>query len=226
MYLADAGTSAVQNILIENALDGTFTISFDGQTTAAIAALAGANVVQNALAALSNIGTGNITVVNDSPYAVYFMGDLGNAAQSMLTVDDASLIGNLPSATVSLVTAGGITAFSDAELNSLYSDADSNFFLAIAFGFRVLQANAAKFNNYTAGQTKEEKSQIFDHLSDMEKLYLTWAFAGSQVQISRLMPVPPKPRAYPSPPNQSAAQVSIGPNGRPWRRTGWGGWGW
>lgn len=226
MYLADPGTSAVQNVLIENALDGTFTISFDGQTTSAIPALSGANVVQNALAALSNIGTGNITVVNDAPYAVYFGGTLGNVAQPMLTVDTTNLIGNMPSGTVSLVTAGGITAFSDDELNGLYSDASNNFFLAIAFGFRVLQANAAKFNDYTAGQTKESKDQIFQHLTEMEQMYILWAFSGQQVQITGLTPVPPRPRAYPSPPNQTATNVSISPNGRSWRRNGWGGWGW
>lgn len=226
LYLADPGTSAQQAILIDNALTGTFTVSFDGQTTTAIPYPAGSNVLQNALAALSNIGLGNISVVNDSPYAVYFGGDLASAAQPMLTVDDSNLIGPNVLSTVSQVVAGGIQAFSDDELNGLYSDGNSNFFLAVSFGFRVLMSNAAKFVTYVAGQTREEKDKIFDHLAAMAELYQTWAYAGQQILLTSLVPVPPRERAWPYPNPARQGNLNVTPGNRALWRRGWGGWGW
>ena len=161
--LADEGTSAAQSILISNATDGTWTISYAGQTTSALAYNAGANEVQNALAALSNIGIGNVTVVNNAPYVVYFSGALANQALAMLTVNSSGLAGVGVIVTVSLVTVGGVKVFSDAELNAYYDLAfstgqsvNSQFFMAISYGFRQLLANAAKFNDYVAGQTQEK----------------------------------------------------------------------
>lgn len=62
--------------------------------------------------------------------------------------------------------------FTDAELNRLYARAESSYEMAVASGFRQLMADAAKFNDYTAGQSSEKKSQVYDHLKDM---YKTWA---------------------------------------------------
>lgn len=225
VYLADPGTSAAQNLLIENALTGTFTISFDGQTTAPIAALAGSNEIQNAMVALPNIGLGNITVVNTAPYVLYFGGTLSSAAQPMITVDTTNLIGNNVSATVSQYVAGGIQAFSEDELNALYTDANFNFFLAVSFGFRVLMSNAAKFSDFTAGQSKESKSQIFDHLAAMAEMYQTWAYAGQQILLTSLIPVPPRERAWPYPNPARQGNLNVTPGNRIWRRGSWnGGW--
>lgn len=223
--IADPGTSAVQSILIDNAIDGTFTVSFDGQTTTAIDYGAGANAMQNALAALTNIGTGNISVVNTAPYVVYFTGTLGNVAQPMLTVDDSNLIGMNISVTVSQVTAGGTTAFTDDELNANYTLAKDIFFLCIAYCIDDLLANAAKFNLYVAGQTREAKGEIFDHLLKMSEFYHQWANADQQVQIAGLAPVPPRTRAWPYPSPISGANLNMTPGGKTrWRRTGWGDW--
>lgn len=228
-YLADQGTSAAQSIQIENASGGTFTISFDGQTTSALAYNAGANVVQNALCALSNVGTGNV-IVNDSVgvpnstfYAISFTGELGNVAQSMLTVT-SSLTGTGVIVTVQQVTAGGVTAFSDAELNAQFSQADSNFFLTISYAFRVLQSNAARFNDYTAGQTQEKKSQIFAHLEALAAHFEAWAQAGQQVQIVRLASVPPRLRAVPVTSGVPATSLQYGPPYGPYWGRGRGGW--
>jgi hypothetical protein len=221
-FLADPGTSAVQSIQIDNAIGGTFTASFDGQTTSALDFNAGANELQNALAALSNIGTGNVAVQNTAPYVVYLTGDLGNAAQSMLTVDDSNLVGTGVIVTVSQVTAGGVTAFSDDELNALYDLAVSNLFLTISYGFRELKSNAARFNRYTAGQTQEFKEQIFDHLSDLADDFERLSRAAHQVQSSRMEHVPPELRAVPVSPGVPATSLRYGPNGAlPWRRGGW-----
>lgn len=225
-FLADPGTSATQQITIENANAGTFTISYDGQTTSALAFNVGGNVMQNALCALSNVGTGNVTVVqndgvpNAIVYVVSFVNDLGGVAQSMLTVDDALLVGVGVLVTVQQNVAGGTTAFTDDELNGLYTLADNNYFLGICYGYRELMANAAKFNNYVAGQTKEDKAQIFDHLKIMADMYLDWAFAADQVQFSSLTSVPPRVTAVPVTSGVPATSLQYG--GLPWGVGPWG----
>lgn len=222
-YLADLGTGAVQRIELANAIGGTFTISFDGQTTTALDFDAGANEVQNALAALSNIGTGNIQAVLSASfvYTLSFAGDLDHMAQNMFTVDDTSLEGTGIVVTVTQLVAGGVTAFSDADLDALNVNANLNFFLTVAYGFRVLMSNAAKFNRYVAGQTQEFKEQIFDHLKDMEALYTSWAFADQQVQFVSLKSAPPVPRAVPVTAGLPATSLQYGP----WNpRNPWGVW--
>lgn len=221
-YLADQGTSAVQAILIQNANGGTFTISYSGQTTSALAYNAGSNDVQNALAALSNIGIGGVTVqqtpqntaLNVAPYVVYFGGILANVAQAMFTADITNLDSSsplTPSATITLTTVGGMTVFSDDELNALYTNASANFYLTISYGFRVLLANAAKLNRYVVGQTQEFKDQIFDHLKTMADLYQDWAFAGQQVQFVSLRSVPPRVTAVPVVTGVPATSLQYGP---------------
>lgn len=55
------GTNAVQTLSLQSVTAGTFTLSFSGQTTSAIAYNASAATVQTALTALSSIGSGNLT---------------------------------------------------------------------------------------------------------------------------------------------------------------------
>lgn len=222
-YLADSGTSAVQSIQIDNASGGTFTITFNGQTTSALAYNAGANVVQNAVCALSNVGVGNAYVINEFPYEVYFVGTLGRAAQPMLTVNVSALIGSGVIATVAQVTAGGVTAFTDDELSALYTDAKLDFWMTICYGFRALWANAAKFNDYMAGQTKESKSQIFDHLLVLADKYEAWSRAGKQVLMTSMVPEPPRLRAVPWTGGSPATSLSYGWPYRN-RRNGRGNW--
>ncbi len=227
-YLADPGTTAEQSIQIDNATSGTFTISFDGQTTSALAFSAGANDVQNALCALSNIGVGGVNVVLGSGivgaivYNISFAGDLQNSAQAMFTVSIASLnVGAL--ATVTQLTAGGVKTFSDADLAALYTDAQFNFYLAICYGFRVLLSNAAKFNDYVAGQSQEKKSQIYKQIAELANLYEEWSRAAHQVQFVSLVSEPPRLVAVPwqtsIPANSLVYAPPYGP--RAWGRRGW-----
>lgn len=218
-YLSDTGSSAVQSILIQNATGGTFTITFSGQTTAALAYNASAADVQNALAALSNMGVGNVVVNNTAPYVVYFIGTLGGAAQPMLTVNSAGLSGTGVTTTVTAIANGGQFAFSNADLDLLYSQANTNFFLMIAYAYRWLLADFARLNDYVAGQTRESKNQIFLHLKEMQDLFQQWANADRQVQTSRLQQVPPRIRAFPFNTGVPATSLST----RPPRL--WGPWG-
>jgi hypothetical protein len=75
---------------------GTFTLTFNGQTTSGIAYNAAASAVQSALVALSTVGAGNATVSGSAggPYTVTFTGVTGT-----LTASGASLT---PSGTVTV----------------------------------------------------------------------------------------------------------------------------
>ncbi len=70
---------------------GTFTLTYQGQTTAAIAYNAAASAVQSALVALSTIGTGGVTVTGSGPYTVTFAAVPG--APVALTASGAGLTG-------------------------------------------------------------------------------------------------------------------------------------
>jgi RHS repeat-associated protein len=88
---------------------GTFTLSFNGQTTAAIAYNASASTVQTALQALSTIGSGNALVAGAAggPWNVRFAGTLGGSVQVALTANGSGLTGgNSPSVAVTVTSEG------------------------------------------------------------------------------------------------------------------------
>jgi hypothetical protein len=104
-------TNAVETVTITGApTGGTFTLTFSGQTTAAIAYNAAASAVQSALAALSNIGVGNVSVSGAAggPYTVTFTGTMAGQAQALMTASGTGLTGGTtPGVTVVMTTAGG-----------------------------------------------------------------------------------------------------------------------
>lgn len=87
------------------ATGGTFTLSFDGETTAPIAFGApsqGPGSVGSALQALASIGSGvSVTGPEGGPYTVYFSGRLGETSEPQITADSSGLT---PSGTVTVVT--------------------------------------------------------------------------------------------------------------------------
>lgn len=73
---------------------GSFTLTFEGQTTAAIDYDAVAADVEAALEALSNIGSGNVAVTGDAPaWTVEFTGTFETTNVSLLTGNGSSLTG-------------------------------------------------------------------------------------------------------------------------------------
>lgn len=78
----------LQTVSLGAASAGTFTLTYKGQTTSAIAYNATASAVQTALQALSTVGAGNATVTGNTsgPYTVQFTGTLAN--------DTTALTGN------------------------------------------------------------------------------------------------------------------------------------
>lgn len=70
-----------------NPVDGTFTITFDGETSLPIAYDASSVDMKDALEAVSTIGAGNVSVTGASggPWVVTFISDLAYAAQTDMT---------------------------------------------------------------------------------------------------------------------------------------------
>lgn len=101
-------TTEAQTVTLTNATGGTFTLSFQGQTTAAIPYNAASSAVDTALEALSTIGTGNVVVTGSAggPYLVTFAGDLAEQALPALTANGASLTGSSPTIAVTETTPG------------------------------------------------------------------------------------------------------------------------
>lgn len=95
VWVRGAGTNEVQVVTVSEATGGTFTLTYNGQTTDALAYNATAATVQTKLRALSTIGTGNVNVTGSAggPYTVTFVGALANSNVSELVVDGDSLTG-------------------------------------------------------------------------------------------------------------------------------------
>lgn len=100
----------VQTITVD-ASGGTYTITWNGQTTSAIAYNAAAATVQAALEALSNIAPGDVVVTGGvgasgggTPYTLTWSDTLGNVAQP--TTNVGSLTGGAGTAAVSTTTPG------------------------------------------------------------------------------------------------------------------------
>lgn len=88
---------------------GTFTLTYDGQTTAPIAYNADAAAVEAALVALSNISPGDVTVTGNAggPYTVTFGGSKYGVNVSQITASGAGLTGGTtPSVTTATTTQG------------------------------------------------------------------------------------------------------------------------
>lgn len=96
-----------QRITVTNATGGTFTLTFSGQTTPAIAYNASAADVQAALESLPAIGSGNVSVSgnNGGPWTVTFQGALGYQGVELLTAS-SNLTGNSPTIQVERAQAG------------------------------------------------------------------------------------------------------------------------
>lgn len=109
-YYSVGGEDAVQTVTISGTpTGGTFTLTFAGATTSAIAYNAASSAVQTALQALSTIGSGNALVTGSAggPYTVTFAGDLAQTPVPLMTASGAALTGgSSPSVAVAQTTAG------------------------------------------------------------------------------------------------------------------------
>jgi hypothetical protein len=105
---SDNVTDEVQALVVD-ATGGTFTLTFSGQTTSAIAYNASAATLQTALEALSNIGVGDVTVAKPSAgnWTITFGGALADTNVAQMTTNAGSLTGGASTAVVTTTTGGG-----------------------------------------------------------------------------------------------------------------------
>lgn len=112
-----AATNEVQTATVTGApTGGTFTLTWNSQTTTAIAYNATAATVQAALEALSNIDVGDVTVTGAAggPYTVTFGGQYLGDNVAAMTASGASLTGGTsPGVTIATATAGGAATGTD-----------------------------------------------------------------------------------------------------------------
>jgi hypothetical protein len=108
--VADGANEAQTVTVTGSPTGGTFTLTYSGQTTAAIAYNASALVVQQRLFALSNIEEGQVSVTgsNGGPYTVTFSGAVDVA---QMTATPSLTGGSTPSVTIATATAGGGASF-------------------------------------------------------------------------------------------------------------------
>ena len=70
------------------------------------------------------------------------------------------------------------TVFTDTELNRLFTRAGSDYAMTVAYALRQLMADKAKLADYSRGETRESRSQIFAHLQAMYDLWAAEAGGG------------------------------------------------
>src|SRR5262249_52747563 len=93
------GQNEVQ-VLTYSATGGSFSLSFNGQTTAPIAFNATTATVQTALQGLTTVGAGNVTVAgagfagNIGSFTLTFVGALANTNVSQVNINTAAVSAN------------------------------------------------------------------------------------------------------------------------------------
>lgn len=102
--------SEIQVVTITgNPTGGTFTLTFQGQTTAGIAYDAADSAVVSALEALSNIGVGDVAVVKSGfQYTVTFQGALASTDVQQMTGSGASLTGGSVNVSTTQTAVAGV----------------------------------------------------------------------------------------------------------------------
>lgn len=143
------GVSEVQSLDVD-ATGGTFTITWNGQTTGAIAYNALAAVVQTALEALSNIAPGDVVVTGGvgksgggTPYVLTWSPYLGNVAQPTATA--TALTGGGAAVTPGTTTAGV------QQVGGLFADDKANITIqdTHAFGTLTFTGNVTAADHFT-----------------------------------------------------------------------------
>jgi hypothetical protein len=121
---AGGGTDEVQTVTITGTpTGGTFTLTYEGETTAAIAYNATAAAVQTALEALGTIGAGNVLCAGGpfpgSAVTVTFQNDLGKRNVNQMTAAHSFTGGTTPNVAVSTTTPGAAGSVTDPDGGTL-----------------------------------------------------------------------------------------------------------
>lgn len=157
------GTNEVQSIASAYTPNGgTWTITWNGQTTGNIAHNANAATVQAALIALSNIGSGDVTVsggpLGTASFVITFSGALAGANLPELTVNESSLLGPDVTVSVSQITEGSPSQNEEQEF-SLYGSPSGGTF-TLTYGGQTTSGIAYNADAATVQAALEALSNI------------------------------------------------------------------
>ncbi len=113
--ITTGGTDEIQTITITGTpTGGTFTLTFSGQTTAAIAYNAAATAVQSALIALPNVSAGDVTVSGGpgptTAWVATFAGQYADQDVPAMTATSSLTGGTTPAVAVTTTTGGVLGA--------------------------------------------------------------------------------------------------------------------
>lgn len=168
-------SSEVQTITVD-ATAGTYTITFDGETTAAIAFDALAATVQAALELLSNVQPGDIVVTGGvgasgggTPYTLTFGGQYLGVNVPTVIVADVNLSGGGDSVVAAVGTAGGSTVSDGREtprgllLDRVKVESDNTTGLAVGalqWHGHIIEANLPIASTAAGGLDAEAKALL------------------------------------------------------------------
>lgn len=159
-------TDEVQVLSLPNApTGGTFTLTYSGQTTAAIAYNASAATVQSALEALSNIAVGDVACTGGSlpgtPVTITFGSTLGDQDVALITGNGGSLTGGSSNVTSFTTVQGGTVTVPQRDISFRYTrnPADFNSTTMVSFFFRdsagtLVQTTPVLYSSLTAADIK------------------------------------------------------------------------
>jgi len=172
------GTNELQKIVITGGpTGGSFTITFGGQTTAAIAYNAPAQDVEAALEELSTVGDGNVKCSGGQLPAgiiyIEFTGELGGANQAQVTTTDSLTGGSTPATAVSTVRAG---AAGTAGTYAAY-DPDATGGLQVPVGILVYDVQTDASGNITySGTASQDGGEHGEEVTDTP-MYISGYFS-------------------------------------------------
>jgi len=164
-----------------NAAGGTFTLTFDGQTTAAIDYNASASTVESALEALSNITDVSIkgSGTSGDPWVVTFV-DPGRQNVAEMTADDTNLTAG--TSTITTTVEGGTKTIAVANFEIRLLDAsivvvsgDTNKPVSTQTAFASLSGTARKIASAAVG----EGDGVYDLIPDFRLTVPAETYIGS-----------------------------------------------
>jgi hypothetical protein len=154
---------------------GTFTITYNGQTTAAIPYNETAANIATAIVALSNVGVGDIVgaggPINTTPVTLTAAAAFANKGLNVPTVNGAALTNATNSADIGIVTTTqGATALPTLASGAVYNYNEAFVSLASAVTAAVGSFELTISNNVTTQQTDD--AQLYDIVEGLREVTL------------------------------------------------------
>lgn len=189
------GINEIQSVIATGGSAGDFTLTFEGQTTAAIAYNATAGAVQTALEALSNIAVGDVTCAGGplpgTAVTCTFTGTLGSSNRTQMTVVDNITGGD---AVVTTTRQGAVSAIPDGHYRIVTAPSTTTMTIATVAAYPTPlatdTANAFQFNGRACMGSdtwipSEQGKAIDGVFRDLNRLAITTVATGMEISGNR-----------------------------------------